>query len=74
MPEIATDLAMIAPEEVNANGAELYFASRSGGKFDWWASYAYSTIEDVVEGGTDNAPSGYRKLVSEYFKSLSDSI
>jgi hypothetical protein len=50
VPEIATDLAMIAPEEVKANGVELYFASRTGGKFDWWASYAYSTIEDVVDG------------------------
>jgi outer membrane receptor protein involved in Fe transport len=50
VPEAATDLAMIAPEEVNASGVEVYFASRAGGKFDWWASYTYSTIEDVIDG------------------------
>ena len=48
MPEAATDLALIAPEEVNAHGVELYFASRMGGKFDWWMSYVYSSIEDVL--------------------------
>jgi outer membrane receptor protein involved in Fe transport len=50
VPEIATDLALIAPEEVNAEGVELYFASRKGGKFDWWLSYVYSSIEDVLDG------------------------
>jgi outer membrane receptor protein involved in Fe transport len=50
VPEAATDLALLAPEEVNAHGVELYFASRMGGKFDWWASYVYSSIEDVLYG------------------------
>jgi outer membrane receptor protein involved in Fe transport len=50
VPEIATDLALLAPEEVNANGVEFYFASRMGGKFDWWLSYVYSSIEDVLDG------------------------
>jgi outer membrane receptor protein involved in Fe transport len=50
VPEVATDLALIAPEEVNAHGVELYFASRTGGKFNWWVSYVYSSIEDVLEG------------------------
>jgi len=50
VPEVATDLAEIAPEEVNAQGVEFYFASRKGGKFDWWLSYTYSSIEDVLDG------------------------
>jgi hypothetical protein len=50
VPEIATDLALIAPEEVNAHGLEIYYASRRGGKFDWWASYVYSSVEDVLDG------------------------
>ena len=50
VPEIATDLALLEPEEVNAHGVELYFASRMGGKLDWWLSYVYSSIEDVLWG------------------------
>ena len=50
VPEIATDLALLEPEEVNAHGVELYFASRMGQKFDWWLSYVYSSIEDVLWG------------------------
>jgi outer membrane receptor protein involved in Fe transport len=50
VPEIATDLALLAPEEVNAHGVEFYFASRMGRKFDWWLSYVYSSIEDVLHG------------------------
>jgi len=33
-----------------------------------------TVLEDVVEGGTDNAPANYRELVAEYFRSLSESI
>ncbi len=50
VPEIATDLALIVPEEVNAHGVEVYLASRAGGKIDWWLSYVYSSIEDVIDG------------------------
>jgi outer membrane receptor protein involved in Fe transport len=50
VPEIATDLALIAPEEVNAQGVEVYFARRKGGEFDWWLSYVYSSVEDVLDG------------------------
>jgi outer membrane receptor protein involved in Fe transport len=50
VPEIATDLTLLEPEEVNAEGVELYFARRMGGKFDWWLSYVYSSIEDVLDG------------------------
>jgi len=50
IPEVATDLAEIAPESVEAHGLELSLASRLGGRFDWWASYVYSSIEDVIAG------------------------
>lgn len=50
IPEVATDLAEIRPEEVQAYGVEFYLASRLGGKFDWWASYVWSSIEDVING------------------------
>jgi outer membrane receptor protein involved in Fe transport len=50
IPEVATDLAEIAPESVEAYGLELSLASRLGGRFDWWASYVYSSIEDVIAG------------------------
>ncbi len=52
VPEVAIDLAEIAPESVTAEGAEVYLANRSGGSFDWWVSYAYSSIEDEI-GGVD---------------------
>jgi hypothetical protein len=50
VPEVATDLAEIAPESVTANGVEAYLARRNGGSFDWWMSYAYSSIEDEING------------------------
>jgi len=50
IPEVATDLAEISPDEVQAYGVELYLGSRLGGKFDWWASYVWSSIEDVIDG------------------------
>ena len=50
LPEVATDLAEIAPESVNARGLEVYLADRSGGSFDWWVSYVYSSIEDEIDG------------------------
>jgi outer membrane receptor protein involved in Fe transport len=50
VPEVATDLVRLAPEEVNATGIEVYLASRKGLKFDWWLSYAWSEIDDVIDG------------------------
>ena len=50
VPEVATDLAEIAPEAVHAHGIEVFLASRSGGSFDWWATYAYTSIEDEIDG------------------------
>jgi len=50
VPETAVDVAEIAPESVTAYGVEVYLAGRSGGSFDWWVSYAYSSIEDRIDG------------------------
>ncbi len=50
VPEISIDLAKIAPESASAHGVELYLARRGGGSFDWWVSYAYSSIEDRING------------------------
>jgi hypothetical protein len=50
VPEVATDLAEIVPESVNAHGVEIFLANRNGGSFDWWASYAYTSIEDEING------------------------
>ena len=50
VPEVATDLSEIAPEEVNARGIEIYLADRASGKTDWWISYAYTSIEDEISG------------------------
>ena len=32
------------------HGVEIYLADRSGGSFDWWISYAFSSIEDEIDG------------------------
>lgn len=50
VPEVAVDLAEIVPESVNAHGIEVFLANRNGGEFDWWASYAYTSIEDEIDG------------------------
>jgi hypothetical protein len=50
VPEVATDLAEIVPESVNAHGVEIFLASRGGRSFDWWVTYAYSSIEDEISG------------------------
>jgi len=31
-----------------------------------------SRLEDVVEGGTDQAPKAYKDLVAEYYKALTE--
>jgi len=50
VPEVATDLVRLAPESVTGQGVEVYLASRRGGRFDWWMSYVYSSIEDELHG------------------------
>jgi hypothetical protein len=50
-PELATDLVRLAPISSTAHGVEVYLARRGGGKFDWWLSYVYSSIEDELDEG-----------------------
>jgi hypothetical protein len=50
-PEAATDLVLIAPQSVSADGVEVYLARRNGRKFGWWASYVWSSVEDELPYG-----------------------
>lgn len=49
-PETANDRIRVAPTEAEARGVELFLARRSGGAFDWWVNYAWSEVEDVIDG------------------------
>ncbi len=48
VPEVANDLVRLAPTSASGNGVEVFFSSRLGGAFDWWASYVWSSIEDEI--------------------------
>ncbi len=48
VPEFATDLVRLAPETSSGTGVEVFLASRGGGSFNWWLSYVWSSIEDVI--------------------------
>lgn len=49
-PETANDRIRVAPTEAEARGVELFLARRGGGTFDWWVNYAWSEVEDVIDG------------------------
>jgi len=48
VPELATDLVRLAPDSASGTGVEVFFSSQRGGKFDWWVSYVWSSIEDTI--------------------------
>ncbi len=48
VPEFATDLVRLAPESATGTGVEAFLSSRRGGRFDWWLSYVWSSIEDEI--------------------------
>ena len=48
VPELATDLVRLAPQSVTASGVEVFFSSQRGGRFDWWLSYVWASIEDLI--------------------------
>jgi hypothetical protein len=48
-PEYATDLVRLAPRSATGRGVELFLASRRGERFDWWVTYVWSSIEDLIE-------------------------
>lgn len=49
-PETANDRILVEPTEALASGLELFVARRAGGKFDWWVNYAWSEVEDTIDG------------------------
>lgn len=48
-PEVEPDRVLIRPSSSRARGLELFVRSR-GERFTWWANYAWSNIEDVMNG------------------------
>ncbi|MEM1203992.1 MAG: TonB-dependent receptor [Acidobacteriota bacterium] len=49
-PEGSPDRIRIDAERSEARGLELFAQGRRGGRFSWWASYAWSEIEDLEDG------------------------
>ncbi len=49
-PETETDWVTVAPERARLRGAEVLVRSESSGPFHWWASYAWSKADDVIDG------------------------
>ena len=49
-PETANDRIRVAPSEAEAVGVEVFLARRGGGRFDWWVNYAWSEVEDLIDG------------------------
>ncbi|MCP4660646.1 MAG: TonB-dependent receptor, partial [bacterium] len=49
-PEIKPDRALIAPVSSNAEGVEVFLRRRGGKRFNWWAHYTWSSVEDEIDG------------------------
>ncbi len=49
-PQAEPDRVRIAPTHVHAEGLELFLGRRGGHRFDWWLSYALSSIRERVNG------------------------
>ena len=49
-PEVEPDRLLINPDRARAWGIELFVRGNAGKKIDWWASYAYSKVEDQLDG------------------------
>jgi hypothetical protein len=49
-PEASYDRVRIAATSSTARGIEFFLQGPARGKFDWWASYVYSEVEDRVDG------------------------
>ena len=52
VPEAHADLIEIAPDEVVADGLEIYFKGPTGERFDWWMTYVLSSIKDELVDGS----------------------
>lgn len=49
-PETEEDRVLVAPDDVRLRGAEILVKGNPVRPFYWWASYAWSKAEDVVDG------------------------
>lgn len=49
-PETETDRVLVAPSSASMRGVELLFQGPPGGALQWWASYAWSSAEDEIDG------------------------
>ncbi len=49
-PEIEPDRVQFAPESSESYGFEVFVRGRLGKRVDWWANYAYSRVQDRIDG------------------------
>lgn len=49
-PEIEPDRKRIVPRRSTARGVELFVRSDERGRLAWWLNYAYTRVEDEIEG------------------------
>ncbi len=50
LPELQPDRISIAPDKARARGIEFSLSSRGDSPLNWWASYAWSEVEDKLGG------------------------
>lgn len=51
-PEVEGDRVTFTPQDGEARGIELFVKKDTGGKFNWWGSYAYAVAGDQIDGET----------------------
>ncbi len=49
-PEIEPDRVLFAPDRSESSGLEIFVRGKAGKRIDWWASYAYSKVQDRIDG------------------------
>lgn len=49
-PEVEPDRVLIDPQRSLAEGLEVFLRGDLGPKLSWWATYSYSTTEDLIDG------------------------
>jgi hypothetical protein len=49
-PEAEPDRVQVLADRALAEGAELFWRSRLGGRFGWWLNYAWASTDDVIDG------------------------
>ena len=62
LPELSEDRFHLFPEKGRVRGIEFYFKRDTGGRLNWWISYAYSVARE-----THSATLGYATLLGRTF-------